>query len=291
MDIKKLAEERRIFTCKSGSHAYGLNTATSDEDFRGIFIGLPDNLLGLFPVEHCEYGGDYMVYELKKFISLAKDCNPNIIELLFMDESDVLFSTPYWEALRQNRELFLTRKAKWTFTGYATAQLKKIRGHKQWLVNPQPVEPPLPAKYIKTKHIEGLGQHDVFDQVAYDQAHKTWKQYHEWKANRNEKRAALEEQFSFDTKHAMHLVRLLRMGREILSGEGVKVKRDDRDELLSIRNGEWSYEKLIEYTEATMQEIDAIYESSPLPHSADIKRINDLMLSIYRDYWRNNGDF
>lgn len=291
MDIQNLAEERRIFTCKGGSHAYGLNTATSDEDFRGVFIGKPENVFGLFPVEHCAYGGDYMVYELKKFVSLARDCNPNIIELLFIDESDILFSTPAYEKLRGNRDLFLTRKAKITFTGYATAQLKKIRGHKQWLVNPQAVEPPLPAKYIKSKHIEGLGMHDVFDQIAYDQAHKTWQQYHEWKANRNETRAALEEQFSFDTKHAMHLVRLLRMGREIITNQGVKVKREDRDELLSIRNGDWSYEKLIEYTDAMMLELDELYEKSSLPDAPDQQKINDLMIEIYRDYWKQAGEF
>jgi predicted nucleotidyltransferase len=39
----------------------------------------------MFPFEHCQYHGDYIVYELRKFIGLARDCNPNIIELLFAD--------------------------------------------------------------------------------------------------------------------------------------------------------------------------------------------------------------
>lgn len=291
MNVAELAEERRIFTTRAGSHSYGLNTATSDEDFRGVFIGLPDNLLGLYPVEHCEYGGDYMVYELKKFVLLARDCNPNIIELLYVDESDVLLTTPWWERLREQRHLFLTRKAKWTFSGYATAQLKKIRGHKQWLSNPQAVEPPLPAKYIKTKYIEGLGQHEVFDQQAYDDAHRKWKQYWEWKQNRNVKRAELEEQFGFDSKHAMHLIRLLRMGREILSGEGVIVKRPDRDELLAIRNGEWSFEQVVSYSDEIIAQMDMLYEKARLPHSPDLRAINELMLGIYRDYWRAQGEF
>ena len=198
MNIAQLADERRIFTCRAGSHAYGLNTAQSDEDTRGVFVGLPDNLIGLYPVEHCEYHGDYMVYELRKFVNLAKDCNPNIIELLYVDSGDILFSTSAWEKLRSGRDLFLTRRAKQTFSGYATAQLKKIRGHNKWLHNPQPVERPEPAKYLKTKFIEGLGEREVFDQRAYDDAHRTWKQYWEWKENRNPARAQLEAEFGFD---------------------------------------------------------------------------------------------
>ncbi|AEZ66297.1 hypothetical protein phiTE_131 [Pectobacterium phage phiTE] len=34
--------------------------------------------------------------------------------------------------------------------------------------------------------------------------------------NRNAARHELEEKFGYDTKHAMHLVRLLRMSQEIL---------------------------------------------------------------------------
>mgnify|MGYP001607055563 CR=1 FL=1 len=46
-------------------------------------------------------------------------------------------------------------------------------------------------------------------------------------------------------KHAMHLVRLMRMCKEILITCEVVVKRPDREELLAIRNGAWSYYKLI----------------------------------------------
>ena len=291
MNISELAERRRIFTCRAGSHAYGLNTATSDQDTRGVFVGQPANLIGLYPVEHCEYDGDYMVYELRKFINLAKDCNPNIIELLYIDERDILFSTGAWQQLRERRDLFLTRRAKHTFSGYATAQLKKIRGHNKWLHNPQPVERPAPAKYLKRKFIEGLGEREVFDQSAYDDAHRTWKQYWEWKHNRNPARAQLEAEFGFDSKHAMHLIRLLKMGREILSGAGVQVKRADRDELLSIRRGEWSFERVTHYADELMAQMDQLYETAPLPRAPDLGQINDLMLEIYRDDWRERGEF
>jgi predicted nucleotidyltransferase len=289
MNVQNLAEQNRIFYTRAGSNAYGLATSTSDEDFRGVFIGLPDNLIGLHPVEHCELSGDNMLFELRKFLVLAKDCNPNIIELLFMDESDILLQNEWWLRVKAQRELFLTKKAKFTFSGYAMAQLKKIRGHNRWLNDPQPVAAPEPAKYLKVKHIDGLGHREVFDQMAYETALKGWRQYWDWKNNRNQKRAALEDEHGYDTKHAMHLIRLLRMGVEIMRGEGVQVKRPDREELLSIRNGGLSYETLVAMAQEYERQLDELYQTSSLPHAPDAEKVNRLMLDIYRHYWTQHN--
>src|SRR5690606_31315208 len=142
MNAVDIAQANRIFYTIAGSRAYGLSTPGSDEDFRGVFIGLPDNLIGLHPLEHCELSGDNMLFELRKFLVLAKDCNPNIIELLFMSEDDILFQNEWWLQVKEKRDLFLSKKAKFTFSGYAMAQLKKIRGHNRWLNDPQPVQEP-----------------------------------------------------------------------------------------------------------------------------------------------------
>lgn len=289
MDVQEIAQQNRIFYTRAGSRCYGLNTATSDEDFRGVFIGLPSNVVGLFPVEHCELSGDNMLFELRKFIHLAKECNPNIIELLFVDESDILWQDGWWARIKAQRELFLSRKAKFTFSGYAMAQLKKIRGHNRWLNDPKPVEAPEPAKYLKVKHIDGLGHREVFDQVAYETALKQWRQYWEWKENRNQTRAALEENHGYDTKHAMHLIRLLRMGTEIMRGEGVHVRRADRDELLAIRNGSLTYEELVAMAEDYERQLENLYQTSDLPHAPDVGKINQLLIGIYRGFWAQRG--
>lgn len=289
MDIQKLAKDNRIFYTRAGSHAYGLNIESSDDDFRGVFAGNPENVAGLFPVEHCEYSGDNVVYELRKYITLARDCNPNIIELLFVDESDVLLTTPYWERIRAVRDSFLTRRARHTFSGYATAQLKRIRGHNRWLQDPQPREAPSPVKYVRKMYIEGLGEREMFDQVAYEQANRQWKQYWEWREKRNEKRAELEAQHGFDSKHGMHMVRLMRMATEILRGDGVIVKRLDRDELLAIRNGEVSFDELIAMAEDYEKQLETLYQTSPLPRAPDSEKINQLLLDIYRDFWRDRA--
>jgi predicted nucleotidyltransferase len=289
MDIQKLAEENRIFYTRAGSHAYGLNTENSDEDFRGVFVGNPENVVGLFPVEHCEYTGDNLVYELRKFITLARDCNPNIIELLFVDGSDILLATPLWERIREKRDWFLSKRAKHTFSGYATAQLKRIRGHNKWLRDPQPKEAPAPAKYVRKTYIQGLGERELFDQNAYEQAHRQWEQYWDWRKNRNEKRAELEAEHGYDSKHGMHCIRLMRMAVEIMRGDGVIVKRPDRADLLAIRNGEISLDELMKIADDYEKQLEALYETSSLPRAPDTEKINALLLETYRNFWREKA--
>ncbi len=49
-------------------------------------------------------------------------------------------------------------------------------------------------------------------------------------------------------KHALHLIRLLKMGTELLEGKGINTYREkDRSLLLDIRNGKYSYEEIFEW--------------------------------------------
>ena len=55
---------------------------------------------------------------------------------------------------------------------------------------------------------------------------KHWDSYQTWKTHRNPARAELERQHGYDTKHAMHLIRLMRMGLEVLETGDLGVRRD-----------------------------------------------------------------
>ena len=53
----------------------------------------------------------------------------------------------------------------------------------------------------------------------------------------------------------MHLVRLYLMGIDILQGNGIKTYReDDRELLLDIRNGKYSYEQIYNMAEKLEEE-------------------------------------
>lgn len=154
---QKLAEEHLIFMCMSGSHAYGMNTEHSDEDRRAVFIAPPEYVLGCMKnIEQVEVPGeDTVIYELAKFVKLTADCNPNLIELLFTGEENILYIHPAFEEIRKHRHLFLSKKAKFTFSGYAMSQMKRIRGHHRWIQNPQFEEPPKLLDFAQTIHATG----------------------------------------------------------------------------------------------------------------------------------------
>jgi hypothetical protein len=115
---------------------------------------------------------------------------------------------------------------------------------------------------------------------TYEGAKREWDNYQTWKKNRNPARAELEAKFGYDCKHAMHLVRLLKSCREILETGKVIVKRPDAAELLTIRNGAWSYERLVEWAERQDAELQELATKSVLPKAPDIERIDRELVEI-----------
>ncbi len=279
-----------ILLTVGGSVAYGMAMPTSDLDVKGIAIAPQSTTLGfaqnfeqadgkdhinifedLIPERlsiHKANGFEGAVYDLRKFFALASKGNPNILEVLFCDDEDVLLSTAQGKKLRANRELFLSQAARYAYTGYAVAQLKKIEGHKAWLLNPKETKPSrkeyglndnpaiprhlrgeieaaikkqidhlftrdqaikLVAEYPAYKeHFEDPGFIGFLNaEYAYGKAMEEWQRFQTWKSERNEKRAELEAKFGYDTKHAAHLVRLLRTGEELLREGKLLVKRPD----------------------------------------------------------------
>lgn len=135
MSERDIAEQNLIYKVRTGSHAYGTNLPTSDLDYAGIFIPPLDYYFGLqaFDLLSEQGDSDKSYYSLRKYANLAVANNPNVLELLFVDNSDVLLSTAAAEELRRNKTLFLSQRCQKTFVGYAKAQLHRIRIHTKWL--------------------------------------------------------------------------------------------------------------------------------------------------------------
>lgn len=135
-----MEQGRLIFKCKIGSHLYGLNRPTSDEDYMGVFIPKSEYLLGLKRIEEVDNSTkssaagfrntaediDDKNYTLPKYLHLALQNNPNIVEVLFATPENVLTTSPEWEELVANRDKVLSQRVFFTFTGYAFSQKKKL---------------------------------------------------------------------------------------------------------------------------------------------------------------------
>lgn len=124
-----------------------------------------------------------------------------------------------------------------------------------------------------------------FNKTLFESHHNNWKLYWGWKKNRNEKRSILEEQFGYDVKHAMHLIRLLKSGLDILQYGVVPVKRPDYEYLLDIRNGKYSYEEIVNESERLTKKVEEISKKSLLPKEPNYKLAKEIILEIYLKHW------
>jgi len=281
-------EDQLILRVRAGSRAYGLETPSSDEDSRGICIPPKQALIGLASFEqHQDDGGDHVVFGLTKFVRLALEGNPNLIETLFTE--DILFVNGFGERLLKARQIFLSRKVAERFGHYALSQLRRLENHHRWWSHP-PQEPRL-ADFGGSFNPRGSAVFpDKEKRLAYDRAIKEFNHYNRWKKERNPKRAQLEERHGYDTKHAMHLCRLLKMGEEILAEGRVQVRRPDADWLRQVRGGLYSYEELLDWARSREAGLARLRSTSPLPEEPDLEAAETLLMEILESYfWPASG--
>lgn len=106
---------------------------TDDVDVMGVVVPGIDHYFGL-----SEYGSrgtmerwvgnyDVVLYEARKFIRLAQNCNPNVLDLLWLPDDLYLKKTDAGCHLICYRNVFLGRNAVYdSFSGYAAGQLKRM---------------------------------------------------------------------------------------------------------------------------------------------------------------------
>jgi uncharacterized protein len=302
-----------IFLTYYGSRAYGLSTPESDVDIRGIAIPPKRYWLGhVHRFEQAELKGDVdcVIYNISKFFKLAADGNPSIIEQLYTDESDFICTTTAGKMIIDNRDLFLSKKIKYTFCGYSHSQLQRLKAHRRWVLQEGDIHKPtraefsLPEQAVLSADIRGaidkMTEEDVGitfsgnvmelfkKEREYAAACREYANYETWVKNRNPKRAAIERRIGFDGKHASQLIRLMIMAAEILSTGKVIVKRppEDREWLVGLKTGntDWRYETMMEWVEKKSAEIEELVKTSTLPNKPDHEKIDDMLIEIVEAY-------
>jgi predicted nucleotidyltransferase len=114
----------------------------------------------------------------------------------------------------------------------------------------------------------------------YRAALKHWDSYQTWQSERNPSRAEFERAHGYDTKHAMHLIRLMRMGLEVLETGELRVRRNDADELAAIRDGGLSFDELLSMAETLHGGMDAAATTTKLPPDVDYDRVDALLADV-----------
>jgi hypothetical protein len=350
LEQEQLAKDNCILRVVSGSNAYGTNTPSSDWDERGIFVTSQKEII--FPVNYFEQvelsENDVVLFELKKYMTLLQDQNPNILEIIWTAPTDILHITETGQQIIDHRDKFLTNNVKNTFAAYAQSQMHRIKGHNKWINNPQPETAPQQKQFIsvilnmtdnpefnkkapldnfysidlgnnqfalwdkrnssyeganwinkdgcivaitKEKRSEFLQKNrnpDIivkYNKDIYEKSMDNWKNYWNWRKNRNVSRSELEVKFGYDTKHAMHIIRLLHSCIEILDNQRVPVKQKNPSYLLDIRNGLYTYEEFFKETEKLMLDVERLAAKCTLPSEISKEYTQDFIFNLYNQHW------
>ena len=134
----------------------------------------------------------------------------------------------------------------------------------------------------------------VYNQSAYENHCRKYKEYEEWKKKRNKARyennlKALDKNnpdLAFDSKNISHSFRLATMAIEIANGEGMKINRTNIDAnfLLDVRNRKYTYPELMEKLIKIKEAMNEAFKNSTIPDEIDVEFVNNMLLDIRRKF-------
>ncbi len=105
-------------------------------------------------------------------------------------------------------------------------------------------------------------------------------------ANTNPLRVALVDKHGYDTKNAMHLFRLLRTGLELLTTGELHVYRSDKDFLLEVKNGKYTYDEVVAEAKRYEELLEQAVVSSDLPNKPPFDKIEELLIELVEETLR-----
>ena len=308
--------DRVMLLCITGSWGYGTAVEGSDIDLRGVALQRPSDLLGL--TEFGQYEDDCtdsVVYGFSKFVRMLLDCNPNCIELLGLPRDKYPLLTPQGSDLLENRRLFISKRAIKSFGGFATAQLRRLQNalardslpqserEKHIMESVQNAlddfnsRTPVPGElrlYIDRAATPGMETEIFIDGDVrraplrtftgmLDTLRSVVRDYEKIA------RGGLPKDAAHLNKHAMHLLRLLMTGADLLECGDIITRRSEELPLLRrVRAGEFMREdgtfspEFYDILEQYQRRFNEAAAQTKLPDAPDIARVGALVERINR---------
>ncbi|HCC06825.1 MAG TPA: nucleotidyltransferase [Clostridiales bacterium] len=303
-----------ILMVASGSYGYGTNIGTSDIDFRGVCIEPKESLLGFKQFEQFEeLKTDTVIYGIKKFLQLCLNANPNCLEILGAHEENIVILFDLGQTLLDNKHLFLSKRVVQSFGNYATAQLRRLQNALARDSYPQ-IEKETHILNALTRQLDHFSRmYSAFDdneiKLYIDDSAKDgfekeifmdinlvhyllrdFKNIHSEMSNvvkdyeklnhRNRKK----DDFHLN-KHAMHLIRLLLTGIDILEGKGINTyRKEEKNFLLDNRNGRYTYPEIFKLVDDYELRFEEAARNTTLPNEPDHVKTEQLMMETYEKF-------
>lgn len=307
-----------VFLTLGGSYSYGTNIETSDIDIRGCALNSRSDLLGLSNFEQVVNNTtDTTVYSFNKLINLLLNCNPNTIEMLGCKPEHYIYLNTIGEMMISSRKMFLSKKAVYSFGGYANQQLRRLENALARDRLPQSRKEEHILKSMKNAMKSFSDRYTEFDsgsiELFIDKSNREdldteiYTNISLVKYPARELSSIMNDLTnivsSYDkltqrnkkkddnhlNKHAMHLVRLYLMCLDILEKEDIITYREnDLDMLRSIRAGEYQKSdgtyrnEFFELIDELDRKLNYAKENTSLPSHPDMKKVEEFVMAVNR---------
>lgn len=145
MDLKNL-EQTYLKPCRGkviaaivgGSTLYGLNTPSSDVDYRGIYVATDrkyvtgfESMDSVVLSPHSGDKEDATFYEIGHYLKLLRKTNTQVMEMLFAPESAFIHKHPIFDQIRKYPySLIDSEKLKSSILGYVHSELRLATGER-----------------------------------------------------------------------------------------------------------------------------------------------------------------
>jgi hypothetical protein len=242
---------------------------------------------------------DFKLHEYRKFVRLAMQNNPNILHVLFADEKNVLFVEPWGRELLLRAEIFPHKGAHHRFVAYADSQRHKMRikpeRYKELQQGLEVLEgqdesrtmgefrgvPPFVGPGPSGKHMR-VGDINIETGFYLKRAKKMIRE----RLNKATNRVELFTKYGYDTKFASNLIQLLMEGIELMRTGRIQMPLAYRQEILDIKAGKHSGERIQEWADELIEEAREAYEHSKLPanpRSEEIEQMTVAAVKVFLD--------
>jgi len=318
VDYSEDAKKNMILKVRVGSHLFGTNTPDSDLDYEGIFMPPISVVFGIDECKEVDLGTvsknekgrntkdaiDFKIREYRTFIRLALQNNPNILNILFCNDENVIYQDEYGKALRDFAVMFPHRNGLKRFLGYGISQRKKMtikpRNHEiivdaigflelcdknDVLVNI--------SRNSSLFIDEGPGKHIKVADLNFERGLRVSKALARLKdrLNRVSSRSYNWIKNGYDSKFASNLILILLSGIELGKSGRIQFPLKDRDLILDIKKDVFSLNEVEEMANSLILKLSSLIEGGKceVPSKPLYKTINNFTIEQVRSWMDCHG--
>lgn len=322
-------KNKKILEYRVGSWLYGTNTPESDEDYCGVIMPIDTQVFGFETLKEIDMSikdkdssgkntkeaVDRKFYELRRFLKLAMENNPNIIEQLFVTTENILYMDDIGKQILKKAELFPHKGLKQKFLGYAFSQKHKmlvkpknfqelmnmkevlyeyvgvdslkdlsnneeIIRSKKYMVELMPYFEKIKAPIKLTDHYIKIGDINIQKSIMVKQAI----QQIDGRLDKAGHRIDLFLKHGYDSKFGSHLLRLIFEGMTLLKYGYLEfpLPKDQLDIIMEVKRGEWTADRVVAYSEELENQVENLYLCSNLPYKPRYDEIQNLCMNILK---------